>query len=147
MSIIYRIVGLLLLTFFAFSDIVAFPIRLAGFIIVYTAISGIEIGAVKKYWYAQGRKESVLLLARLEDLESEKFSFAMIPIQEKYCSLTGNCSQWYAFVESSAGGMIPIEISVSDGADITKAMGKKFISEIEEGDSFEINENHEITKV
>ena len=76
MNIIYRIVGLLLLTFFAFSDIVAFPIKLIGFIIVYIAISGIEIGAVKKYWYAQGRKESVLLSANLDDAKQLNLELA-----------------------------------------------------------------------
>jgi len=142
-NIVFRIIGLLLLVFFAFSDIVAFPIRLVGFIIVYTAISGAEIGIAKEY----GRKEGILLLAKLENLKPGSFSFAMTPIQERHCSLTKNCSRWYAFVERNEGGIIPVEIGVSDRIDITKATEKKFISGIKEGESFKINENHEITRI
>ena len=143
MNIIYRIVGLLLLTFFAFSDIVAFPIKLIGFIIVYIAISGIEIGAVKKYWYAQGRKESVLLSANLDDLQPEYYYFSGPAVQRMSDSFMGTYRSYYVWLEYGEG-MTPIEINESDGDRLEKIMGKP-ISQIKAGEVFKINKNRSIT--
>jgi hypothetical protein len=94
----------------------------------------------------KGREKNIEQSVKFEELEAGNYLFMTTPVQEKNCSLTGNCCQYYALLERN-GKVIPVEIGVSAKIDIQEAMRVKFISQIGEGEEFKINKDHGITKI
>ena len=85
---------------------------------------------------------------RFEDLEPGSYLFMTIPTQHINCSLTGECTLYFAFLEHSRNGKaIPVIIGISAKIDIQDAMKGKFINQIGSGEGLEIDKDHNITKI
>ena len=85
---------------------------------------------------------------KFEKLKPGSYFFMTTPVLHINCSLTGECTLYFAFLEHSRNGKaIPVVIGISAKIEIQDAMHGKFINQIGSGEGLEIDEDHNITKI
>ncbi|MCK5122846.1 MAG: hypothetical protein KAQ87_01720, partial [Candidatus Pacebacteria bacterium] len=133
-----EIAGLVLLGYFAFSDDMVFIKKLFGLLGSFFLV-GYPISMSEKEMYQKGKNEGRLLSATLKNLGPGSYFLSVSAVQRMSDSFIGIYRPYYVWLEHGEG-MTPIEINESDGDRLEKIMGKP-ISQIREGEGFEINEN------
>lgn len=142
MYFLMEVVGLILLGYFAFSDMVFFEkllgLLLSVFLFGYP-ISMNEDGKKKKL--ESGSVE-------FEKLKPGSYLFMTTPVPHINCSPTGECTLYFAFLEYSRNGKaISVVIGTSAKIEIQNAMRGKFINQIKNGEGLEIDKDHNITEI
>ena len=143
MYFLMEIAGLVLLGYFAFSDMVFFE-KFLGLLFSLFLV-GYPISMGEKEMYQKGKNEGRLLSATLKNLGPGSYFLSVSAVQRMSDSFIGIYRPYYVWLEHGEG-MTPIEINESDGDRLEKIMGKP-ISQIREGEGFEINENLNITRI
>ena len=135
MYFLMEIVGLILLGYFAFSDMV-FSEKLLGLLF-----------SLFLFGYPISMNEDEKSV-KFEKLKPGIYLFMTTPVLHINCSLTGECNSYFAFLEYGRNGKaIPVVIGISAKIDIQNAMRGKLINQIEIGEGLEIDKDHNITKI